>query len=85
VPKPIPDSIHEQCQDQDQRHCQHAQPFLCVGARLVHTSEFLPGEMGAGTTSFHSTPRPRSPSGRSRQEPKGNKSQRPSPSKTPCI
>jgi hypothetical protein len=29
------------------------QPFLCVSAGLVHTSEFSPGEMGAVTTSFH--------------------------------
>jgi len=43
------------------------QPFLCVGARLVHTSEFSPREMGAVTTSFHFKRlyRPRSRSGRS--------------------
>jgi hypothetical protein len=50
--------------------------LLCVGARLVHTSEFSRGEMGAGTTSFHFKRlyRPRSRRGRSRQEPKENKS-----------
>jgi hypothetical protein len=47
-------------------------------SRLVHTSEFLPGEMGAGTTSFHFTlSPPRSRSGGSRQELKQNKSQGP--------
>ena len=49
VPKPPPESINEECQDQDRRRCQrHAQPFLRVSARLVHTSEFLPVEMGGG-------------------------------------
>src|SRR5262249_40049687 len=37
--------------------CKHAQPFLWVSARLVHTSEFLLGEMGEGTTSFLITDR----------------------------
>jgi len=50
-------------------------------SRLVHTSEFFPGEMGAGTTSFHFTYRPRSRSGRSRQELKENKSQGPYPAR----
>lgn len=55
MPKPIPESIQEECQDQDNRRCQqHAQPFRCVSARLVYTSEFFSGEMGAGTTSFQS-------------------------------
>jgi hypothetical protein len=64
----------------DRRYqAQHAQPFLCVGARLVHTSEFSPGEMGAGTTSFHFKRlyRPRSRSGRSRKELNENKSRGP--------
>ena len=54
VPKPIPDSVQEESQDQDYRRCQqHARPFRCAGARLVHTSESSTGEMGAATTSFH--------------------------------
>jgi hypothetical protein len=50
---------------------------------LVHTSEFLPREMGAGTTSFHFKRlyRPRSRSGRSRQELKENKSRGPNPAR----
>ena len=47
VPKPGPDYIHEECQDQDRRYqAQHAQPFLCVGARLVHTSEIYQEKWG---------------------------------------
>ena len=32
-------------------------PFFALALGLVHTSEFLPGEMGAGATSFHSIAR----------------------------
>src|SRR5216683_4150956 len=63
------------------------QPFLCISARLVHTSEFSPGEMGAVTISFHFKRlyRPRSRSGRSRQELKENKCQERAPSKAAFI
>src|ERR1700682_5229818 len=55
VPKPRPDYIHEECQDQYRGYqAQHAPTLsLRVSAGLVHTSEFSPGEMGAGTPLFH--------------------------------
>jgi hypothetical protein len=46
-------------------------------ARLVHTSEFLPGEMGASMFHFKRSYRPRSRRGRSRQELKENRSRGP--------
>jgi hypothetical protein len=46
-------------------------------ARLVHTSEFLPGEMGASTFHFKRSYRPRSRRGRSRHELKENRSRGP--------
>jgi hypothetical protein len=48
-----------------------------VSATLVHTSEFLPGEMGKAPLRSTLLYRPRSHSGRSRQELKENKSQGP--------
>ena len=50
-------------------------------SRLVHTSEFFPGEMGQAPLRSTLLYRPRSRSGRSRQELKENKSQGPYPAR----
>jgi len=54
----------------------NAQPFLCVGARLVHTREFSPDKWGQVPLRSTFTHRPRSSRDRSRRERKGNKSLR---------
>jgi hypothetical protein len=51
--------------------------LLRVSARLVHTSEFLSGEMGQAPLRSTLLYRPRSRSGHSRREPKENRSQGP--------
>src|SRR5882672_10862851 len=58
-------------------------PFFALALGLCTQANSYQGEMGAGTTSFHFKRlyRPRSRSGRSRQELKENKSRGPNPAR----
>ena len=60
-------------------------PTLSWRGRQACAHERILTRRNGGRHHFVPLYRPRSPSGRSRQEPKGNKSQGPSPGKTPFI